>query len=45
MYRVIDIETENTGTDIMTDNKRIISVQIGDDVNQDLYWADSPKKQ
>jgi hypothetical protein len=45
MYRVIDIETENIGTDIMTDNKRIISVQIGDDVKQDLYWADSPKTQ
>jgi len=42
---VIDIETENTGTDIMTDNKRILSVQIGDDVKQDLYWADSPKTQ
>jgi hypothetical protein len=41
MYRVIDIETENTGTDIMKDNKRIISVQIGDDTKQSLYWADS----
>ncbi len=45
MYSVIDIETENTGTDIMKDNKRIISVQIGDDAKQDLYWADSPKTQ
>lgn len=41
MYRVIDIETENTGTDIMKDNKRIISVQIGDDTKQSLYWVDS----
>jgi len=41
MYRAIDIETENTGTDIMEDNKRIISVQIGDDTKQNLYWADS----
>ena len=41
MYLIIDIETENTGADIMEDNKRILSVQIGDDVKQDLYWADS----
>ena len=41
MYRVIDIETENTGTDIMEDNKRLLSVQIGDDTIQNLYWADS----
>ena len=45
MYRVIDIETENTGTDIMKDNKRIISVQIGDDTKQNLYWADSKDPQ
>lgn len=45
MYFVIDIETENTGTDIMKDNKRIISVQIGNDIKQDLYWADSPETQ
>ena len=25
----------------MKDNKRILSVQIGDDIRQDLYWADS----
>lgn len=25
----------------MKDNKRIISVQIGDDTKQNLYWADS----
>jgi hypothetical protein len=41
MYRIIDIETENTGTDVMRDNKRILSVQIGDDIRQNLYWADS----
>lgn len=41
MYVAIDIETENTGTDIMEDNKRIISVQIGNDTKQTLYWADS----
>lgn len=41
MYRAIDIETENTGSDIMADNKRILSVQIGDDTKQDLWWADS----
>jgi len=45
MYLIIDIETENTGTDVMDDNKRIISVQIGDDTKQDLYWADSKDPQ
>ena len=45
MYRIIDIETENTGTDIMEDNKRILSVQIGDDTIQNLYWADSKDPQ
>jgi hypothetical protein len=45
MYLIIDIETENTGTDVMEDNKRIISVQIGDDSKQDLYWADSKDPQ
>lgn len=38
---VIDIETENTGADIMADNKRIISVQIGDTSQQELYYADA----
>lgn len=41
MHLIIDIETENTGADIMEDNKRIISVQIGNATEQDLYWADS----
>ncbi len=41
MSLVIDIETENTGADIMNDNKRIISVQIGDSTKQDLYYADA----
>jgi metal-sulfur cluster biosynthetic enzyme len=41
LYQIIDIETENTGTDIMEDNKRILSIQIGDDTKQNLYWADS----
>ena len=45
MYSVIDIETENTGADIMKDNKRILSVQIGDDIKQKLYWADSVEPQ
>lgn len=38
---VIDIETENTGADIIADNKRIISVQIGDSTKQELYYADA----
>ncbi len=41
MVFVIDIETENTGADVMADNKRIISVQIGDSINQELYYADA----
>jgi hypothetical protein len=45
VYLIIDIETENTGTDIMKDNKRILSVQIGDDTKQNLYWADSREPQ
>jgi len=45
MYLIIDIETENTGSDIMGDNKRIISVQIGDETKQELYYADSEDPQ
>ncbi len=41
MPLVIDIETENTGSDVMNDNRRIISIQIGDDTIQELYYADS----
>jgi DNA polymerase III epsilon subunit-like protein len=37
----IDIETENTGADIDQDNKRILSVQIGNATNVELYYADS----
>jgi len=45
MYLIIDIETENTGSDIMRDNKRIISVQIGDATEQELYYDDSRDSQ
>ena len=45
MYLIIDIETENTGSDIMRDNKRIISVQIGDATEQELYYDDSEDSQ
>jgi hypothetical protein len=38
---ILDIETENTGSDIWKDNERIISVQIGDDSQQEFYYADS----
>lgn len=41
MSIAIDIETENTGADIMEDNRRIISVQIGDATKQELYYCDS----
>jgi hypothetical protein len=39
--RAFDIETENTGFDIHLDNKRIISVQIGNASNVEVYYADS----
>jgi len=45
MYQIIDIETENTGSDIMRDNKRIISVQIGNATKQELYYDDSKDSQ
>lgn len=45
MYRIIDIETENIGSDIMKENKRIISVQIGDATKQELYYDDSKDPQ
>lgn len=38
---ILDIETENTGHDIMAHNKRILSVQIGDSTKQELYYADA----
>ena len=38
---IIDIKTENTGADFMADNRRIISIQIGDSARQDLYYADA----
>jgi hypothetical protein len=37
----IDIETENTGADIDLDNKRIISVQIGNVTTVELFYDDS----
>jgi hypothetical protein len=40
---VMDIETENTGFDIMNDNKRIISIQLGNVEGQELYYADAPR--
>jgi phage regulator Rha-like protein len=45
MYTVIDVETENTGTDVKKDNKRILSVQIGDAFKQNLYYQDSRNQQ
>jgi len=37
----LDIETENTGYDIMGDNKRIISVQVLDENNSQIYYDGS----
>lgn len=38
---IIDAEMENTGADAIADNRRVISVQIGDSARQDLYYADA----
>jgi len=38
---VIDIETENTGYDIMSDNKRILSVQTYDGNESEIYYEGS----
>jgi polysaccharide pyruvyl transferase WcaK-like protein len=38
---IIDVKTENSGADLMADNRRIISIQIGDSTRQELYYADA----
>ena len=40
----LDIETENTGTDIKDGNKRIISIQIYNDKIEEIYYDDSNDK-
>lgn len=40
-FMVLDIETENPGGDPLVNSKRIISVQIGDDKSQKVFYADS----
>ena len=40
---VIDIETENTGYDVMGDNKRILSVQTYDGNESLIYYDGSDK--
>ena len=37
----IDIETENTGSDVKKDNKRILSIQLFDGRSEEIYYADS----
>jgi len=41
MYRALDVETKNLSSDITGGNEQLLSVQIGDDTNQKLFWADS----
>jgi hypothetical protein len=41
-YLGLDVETKNLGSDVMKDNEQLLSLQIGDDKGQRLYWADSP---
>ena len=40
-YIVLDVETKNLGSDIMEDNERLLSIQLGDAHKQELYYADS----
>lgn len=40
---VLDIETENTGFDVMEDNKRILSIQMLNDAESMFFYADSDK--
>jgi hypothetical protein len=39
---VLDVETENTGYDIKEGNKRIISVQLLDGKNAEIYYDSAP---
>lgn len=40
-YLGLDVETKNLGSDVMKDNEQLLSLQIGDDKAQKLFWADS----
>ncbi|MGI0016110.1 MAG: hypothetical protein ACREBU_22035 [Nitrososphaera sp.] len=42
-FTVIDIETENTGYDVMNDNKRIISIQMYDSAEGTIFYDGSDK--
>ena len=44
-YVVLDVETKNLGSDIMEDNERILSLQLGDATKQELYYYDSKDSQ
>jgi hypothetical protein len=41
MYVALDVETKNLGSDIMKDNEQLLSLQLGDDTKQELYYYDS----
>jgi len=38
---IIEVVTENTGADVMADNKRVLAVVMGDSTKQDLFYADA----
>lgn len=44
MFYSLDIETENEGIGVLNGVKRVLSIQIGTDTNQELYYADSEEK-
>ena len=38
---VLDTETKNLGSDIMRDNERLLTIQLGNSTKQELYYHDS----
>jgi len=45
MHVVLDVETKNLGCDVIKDNEQLLSFQLGDATEQELYYYDSKDKQ
>lgn len=41
MYVALDVETKNLGSDVIGENEQLLSVQLGNDTEQRLYYYDS----
>ena len=41
MYIALDVETENLGSDALEESEQLLSVQLGNDTEQRLYYYDS----